>query len=115
MSGILMRETRSYYKSDDTIVYVDKRIGASGERSAYQITYRAWKQVKRSGEHFSDLMVNQLYAEQISMRYLIWLYNRHHSWYRAVGEYNGGPGNPNRTYANEVFAIARAQGHEIKD
>ena len=117
MSGILAKESRSYYGPNDRIIWVDRRIGTSGERSAYQVTPAAFKQVHLTGERFASMLASdQHFAEQISMRYLLWLYKHaaKGSWYRAVGMYNGGPGNMNSRYANEVFRLATKSGNTIQ-
>lgn len=103
MSGILRTETRSYYEGEQ-IIYVDRRVGAAGELSAFQITKIAWKQVRRRGESFSTLRSDQRYAEQVATRYLCWLYDNsaRGNWERAVEYYNRGPGNRSKQYLTMV-------------
>lgn len=103
MSGILKVESNSYYDystGTERIIYVNRKIGEAGELSAYQITKIAWKQVKRRGERFQSLATDQLYAEQVAIRYLLWLYNgtAKKSWDRAVEQYNAGPRGRSRKY-----------------
>lgn len=111
MSGILAQESNSYYDystGTERIVYVDRKVGAAGELSAYQITRIAWRQVRRRGERFETLATDQRYAEQIAMRYLCWLYEHSAkgSWDRAVEYYNKGPGNRSPKYLALVKAKA---------
>jgi len=111
--GILAKETKSYYGKDGAIVYVDKRVGSAGEHSAFQITPKAWKQVKRTGEHYSEISTDQSYAEDIAIRYLCWLYvhSAKGNWYRAVEYYNGGPGNRSKDYLTDVIKLATKAGY----
>jgi len=114
LAGILAQETRSRYEvvnGVERIVYVDRRVGAAGELSAFQITRIAWKQVAGPGERFEDLATNQVYAERVAMNYLLWLYNgpAKQSWPHAVQMYNRGPGRLHyRYYANVAFKAAKA-------
>lgn len=107
LRGILYTESNSYYRDDGSICYVDKRRGRSGERSAFQITRRAFDQVKRRGEQFWKIEVDQVFAEEIACRYLVWLYARAGSWDRAVEWYNAGPHHRSPTYLNRVRSAAR--------
>jgi hypothetical protein len=113
LGGIMAQETRSYYTNKyNTIVYIDQRTGAAGELSAFQITYGAWKQVKIRGERFQDLAIDQDYAEQVAIRYLLWLYNGtgKRSWVATIQQYNAGPGGHSRAYYNGVRRKARKAG-----
>jgi hypothetical protein len=117
--GIMAQESRSYYATDaqgnETIVYVDRRTGAAGELSAFQITRIAWEQVRRPGDRFGDLARDQVYAERIAMDYLLWLYNgaAHRSWPHAVQMYNRGPGRLSYKYYANVAAKARKAGYQL--
>jgi len=94
LTGILMRETKSYYDEDGNIVYIDKTIGSSGERGPFQITPIAFKQIKKKKETHSKVMRNMEYAQEMTERYLLWLYNgpAKKNWDTAIRMYNGGPG-----------------------
>lgn len=104
LPGILYTETRSTYRSDGSIQYIDRRHGGAGERGCFQITPGAFSMVKRSGETFSQCD-NPAFCEQIASRYLVMLHLRHGSWVSAVMAYNAGrPGTKaGRRYLNKVY------------
>lgn len=103
LRGILWTETHSYYLDDGSIRYVDKRRGSAGERSAFQITKAAFNMVKRRGEQFWRVEVDQGFAEDIASRYLELLYRRHGEWMKAVASYNAGsPTRRGMQYAERV-------------
>jgi hypothetical protein len=103
IDGILYTETRSYYAEDGSLVYVDRRRGKSKERGIAQITPGAFKQVKRAGEHFSDVETSPEFGVEIAQRYLVWLYHHHdRSWDRAIMAYNAGPHHVSYTYLRNV-------------
>jgi hypothetical protein len=108
--GIAYTESRSYY-SDTGLVWVDHTRGRAGERGPYQCTYRAWKDVSRRGERFSDLERDTKYAEQVCIRYLLRVYNG--NWDQAIMSYNAGPGNRSVTYLRLVKRHARLAGYKI--
>lgn len=116
LAGILKQETRSTYNADDSINYVDRRRGAAGERGPFQMTYRAWKQIRQPGETFASLSTDTKYAEQAAMRYLLWLYNNsaHQSWAHAIQGYNAGPGSLQYSYYANVVAKARKEGYNVE-
>jgi hypothetical protein len=91
--GILMRETRSYYDTDGNIVFIDRAIGSSGERGPFQLTPIAFKQIKKKGETHKRVMWDMVYAQDLTERYLMWLYNgpAKKNWDIAIRMYNGGP------------------------
>jgi len=118
MAGILAQETKSRYEvvnGVEHIVYVDQTVGAAGELSAFQITWKAWKQVHalEPDRRFRDLATDQIYAERVAMRYLLWLYNNSakQSWPHAVQFYNRGPGKLSYSYYANVVAKARKAGY----
>lgn len=103
MPGILATETQSYYEKD-SIVYIDKRRGSSGERGCFQMTKRAFDQVKRRGEQFWMIEQDTVFAAEMAWRYLHWL-NKHYghgNWDRVVEMYNAGPNNHSRAYLVRV-------------
>lgn len=117
LAGILAQETKSRYETTngvEHIVYVDQRPGKDGELSAFQITWKAWKQVhaEEPRGRFQDLATDQAYAERVVIRYLLWLYNNSAkgSWAHAVQYYNGGPGKLRYSYYASVVAKARKAG-----
>lgn len=110
--GIAKVETRSYYTATD-LIWVDRARGRAGERGAFQITYRAWKDVSLPGERFSQLEHDPWYAEKIATRYLSMLYKRCKSWDKAIMYYNAGYGNPSRTYLKRVKSAARRAGYAV--
>lgn len=104
MPDILATETKSYYKNDGYIKYVDKRRGSSGERGCFQMTQRAFDQVKRKGEQFWMIEQDTVFAAEMAWRYLHWL-NKHYghgNWERVVEMYNAGPNNRSRQYLIKV-------------
>lgn len=115
LAGIMAQETRSSYALDNnTIVYVDRRIGASGERGPYQMKHIAWRQIKQPGERFEDLSTDMRYAEICAMRYLLWLYNNSAkgSWPHAIQYYNAGPGRLSYRYYANVLRKAQREGFD---
>ncbi len=114
LEGVLQVETRSTYQGD-TIVYVDQRIGSSGERGPYQCTEIAFRQVSQPGERFVSLSADTAFAEQIAIRYLLYLYNgpAHGSWPHAIQQYHRGPGNYAYSYYVTVRRLARKAGYEV--
>lgn len=108
--GILKHESRSYYDDNDDIVYIDKRIGKDGERGPFQMRRICFDQVCEKGEKFTNLSKNMNFAEELAIRYLLYLYNgkAKNDWRVAIGMYNTGPTNYNRypraasKYYNEV-------------
>jgi hypothetical protein len=104
LPGILATETRSHYRADGSIAYVDKRRGSHGERGPFQCTAVAFRQVRQGGEQFWRVEVDRTFAESIAVRYLWWLRERSPSWERAVEAYNGGPGRRSPSYLAAVLA-----------
>jgi soluble lytic murein transglycosylase-like protein len=100
--GILRVETRSWFNADGSIHYTDKRRGRAGERSAFQITKGAFRQVARRGEQFWQVETDQAFAQRIAIRYLLYLRQRSPSWDRAIEAYNAGPGKRSRFYLRSV-------------
>lgn len=118
LAGILAQETHSRYETvngSERIVYVDQTVGKDGELSAFQITWKAWKQVRalEPSGRFRDLATDQAYAERVAMRYLLWLYNNSakRSWPHAVQYYNAGPGKLQYSYYAKVVRKARKAGY----
>ena len=107
LRGILHTETKSSYRSDGLIVYVDKRRGSAGERGPFQMTPAAFKQVAVAGERFANLEKDPIFAEYMACKYLVWLYNRHQSWKRAIEEYNAGPGHRSPGYYRKVACVSK--------
>jgi len=107
LKGILSVETRSSYRRDGTIMYVDRRRGRAGEVGPYQVRRIAFEEVKMTGERFYDMERDPIFAEVIACRYLAKLYNRHHRWDVAIQEYNAGPGNRNTQYFKNVVIRGR--------
>lgn len=107
LSGILRVETKSWYNDDGSIHYTNKRRGKHGERSAFQITYGAFKQVRRSGEQFWMIEQEQAFAEEIAVRYLYWLRKHTTSWERAVEAYNGGLHHHSYAYLTAVMTAGQ--------
>lgn len=103
--GILKVETRSYYREDGTIKYVDQRRGSSGEIGPFQMTRRAFNQIKKRGELYWDIETDRVFAEECAKRYLVWLYNNsaNQDWSLAIQYYNAGPGNASRKYLDKVL------------
>jgi hypothetical protein len=68
MVGILKVETRSYFKEDGTIQYVDKRRGTHGELGCYQMTRKAFNQIRQQGEQFWMIEQDKVLAEDCARR-----------------------------------------------
>ena len=99
--GVLLVESSSYFSSNGTLIYVDKRVGRSGERGPFQMTEIAFDTVKRPGEHFVNLQVDMALSEKTACRYLSLLYKRSNDWFLAIQMYNRGPGKKSATYLHK--------------
>lgn len=113
MVGILYTETNSMYSTEplaSPIKYVNRRVGKAGELGPFQMTYRAFLDVRRPGETFHRIHQDPIYAEELAVRYLVMLKRRHGTWERAIRAYNGGPTMPRQTirYLNLVLRNAQA-------
>lgn len=109
LDGILYTETRSAYREDGSIKYVDKRRGSAGEYGPFQMTKAAFKDIRRSGEYFWMLETDTAFAEACAARYLMWL-NKHFAhgdWERTVEMYNAGPNGHSRSYLSSVIKYGR--------
>jgi hypothetical protein len=112
LTGILKHESRSYYDENADIVYIDKRIGKDGERGPFQMRKICFDEVSKRGEKFVKLSKDMSFAEELTVRYLLYLFNgpAKNNWRVAVGMYNTGPTNYRRypraaaNYYNEVKA-----------
>lgn len=91
--GMLKHETNSYYSKSGSIVYVDKRVGQAGERGPFQMKHICWETITDKGETFRKLQTNMQYAEELAVRYLLYLYDgpAHENWKTAISMYNTGP------------------------
>jgi hypothetical protein len=92
--GILMVESSSFYRSDGSICYVDRKTGSAGELGCCQVTRAAFRCVAKRGESFRRLATDSAFAVEIATRYLRWIYEHRagHDWLRAIGMYNAGFG-----------------------
>jgi hypothetical protein len=104
LAAILKVETRSEYKADGSIRYVDKRRGTHGERGAFQMTKIAFNQIKNRGEQFWMIETDPYFAELCAKRYLVWLYENSakRNWSNAIQQYNAGPNHHSPTYLAKV-------------
>ena len=95
LEGMLMRETNSYYNDDGSVTYVNTRRGSAGERGPFQMRRICFDTISNKGEQFWKLEKNMAFAEEMTVRYLLYLYNgsAHGNWRTAVGMYNTGPNN----------------------
>lgn len=93
LKGILKHETSSYYSNTGNIVYVNKRIGQAGERGPFQMKHICFETISNHGEIFKKLQTNMQYAEELTVRYLLYLYDgpAHENWKTAISMYNTGP------------------------
>lgn len=91
--GMLMHETSSYYSKSGNIVYVNKRVGQAGERGPFQMKHICFETISKQGETFKKLQTNMQYAEEMTIRYLIYLYDgpAHENWKTTISMYNTGP------------------------
>ena len=62
--SILAVETGSYYDENGDIVYVNQRRGRHGERGPFQMTYIAWKDIRKPGEKFINIQTDMVYAQE---------------------------------------------------
>lgn len=107
LPGILAVETSSRYE-DGAIVWVNHMIGSHGERGAFQITERAFQDVRQPGETFGRLGRSPAFGEVIAIRILTMHYRATGSWERAVVRYHLG--------ANGArFANLHAEGQRYLD
>jgi hypothetical protein len=107
LSGILYRESRSRYRANGSIIYVDRRRGASHEIGPFQLTPIVRDQVEqfykmpfKPDSAFKSTWLCELYATL----YLKWLYKHcaDQSWDMTIRMYNAGPTGP--IYASSVSA-----------
>ncbi len=89
LPGILGVESSSYY-GPNGVVYMDKRVGASGERGPFQMTHAAFAMVAKPGERFVSMQRDTAFAELCASRYLWHLYDVLGDWDAAVRAYNVG-------------------------
>jgi hypothetical protein len=107
-AGILATESRSYYRDNGTIKYVDKRRGSSCDIGPFQMRRIAFNEIKKRGESFWKLEQDTKYAEEMACRYLLFIYNStgNKDWERTIMLYNVGPyntiGSQARRYLNAV-------------
>jgi hypothetical protein len=102
LPGILATETKSYYREDGSIVYVNQQRGSHGEIGPFQVTKRAFRQVRQPGEQFYTMETDRVFSEVIAVRYLYWLREHHTSWNQAVQAYNAGPHHRSTKYLQAV-------------
>jgi hypothetical protein len=91
--GILKRETQSYFDENGNIVYIDKSVGKCGEKGPFQMTYVAFKQIRKKGETHDRLMWDTAYAQDLAERYLLYKGPAKNSWSTTIRMYNGGQNN----------------------
>jgi hypothetical protein len=105
LNGIAKVETNSYLQNG-TFYYVDQRRGRAGERGPYQMTRKAFEQIKQPGDSFSRLETDDYYARMMARRYLIWLHNNsaRGDVALAIQFYNAGPNNYSYRYYRKVMA-----------
>ena len=86
LKGIAYVETKSYYRNG-TLVYVDRRTGRAGDTGPFEMTPVAFKTVRKVGESLSRCSIDAKLAEDLAVRYLLWLYEgpAGRSWDRAWG------------------------------
>lgn len=111
IKGILWVESDSTI-TDEGIVYRGNQPWLRNKLThagCMQITRIAFRQVAWGGEKYEDLENDNQFCLEIGERYLRYLYNRDHSWERAVEAYHAGPGNRDVRYLNRV---RRAAGYE---
>ena len=75
-----------------------------GERGPFQMRRVCFDQVSEDGEQFWKLEKDMNYAQDLTERYLLYLYNgpAHKNWNVAVGMYNTGPSNYDRFYKSAI-------------
>lgn len=107
MRGILYRETRSRYRADGSIVYVDKARGAAGEVGCFQ----ALPEIVRA---FSPYTPDEVHrsprkSEEVAAAYLRHLYEgaAKRSWRVAVMRYHVGPTRDTRIAADYLATVVR--------
>ncbi len=88
LPGIAMRESSSYYL-DGYLVYVNRKIGAAGERGPFQETQAAFAETDRVGD-FWRLSASPNFAISRAERRLRFLRQRLGSWSLAVSAWHVG-------------------------
>ena len=108
MVGILKVESRSYYREDGTIKYVDTTRGKDGELGCFQMKRIAFNQIKRKGEQFWMIEQDKVLAEDCARRYLVWLYENSgkQDWSLTIQRYNAGPSGRSPRYLKEVLVAS---------
>lgn len=115
--GIAAVETKSYFRDDGKLVYVDHS-GDTGETDdglgPFQTTQGAFNMVRRAGERWTALRVDYRFAEAIARRYIGYLYvaKAGRDWTRALGWYRKGA-NWSSPAGRDYAARATAIGQEL--
>lgn len=104
LSSIAMIETRSIYRADGSINYVDRRIGKAGERGPFQIRTIALKDVHLVSMR-ADVQSDPMAAEFATICYLRLCYKRTGTWWAAVGLYHSSDPDEAREYAVRVWSL----------
>lgn len=110
MVGILKVESRSYYRENGTIKYVDMTRGKDGELGCFQMKKIAFNQIKRKGEQFWMIEQDKVLAEDCARRYLVWLYKNSgkQDWMLTIQRYNAGPNGRSRRYLRDVLVASNS-------
>lgn len=104
LDGIMRIESRSYRLRDDSICYVDRRVGRAGEVGAFQLRPIALRDVHLVGMR-DEIRRDPSAAEFAATLYLRLCFRRTGSWWRAVGLYHSSDPDEAREYARRVWSL----------
>ncbi|MBX3733749.1 MAG: hypothetical protein KF791_14285 [Verrucomicrobiae bacterium] len=88
--GVAGTESSSFYNDDGSLTYVNRARGRHGEIGPWQMTRRAFLEVRRPGEVFEKMGADIAFAEAMVIRRFQWLQERTKDWDEAVRAYNAG-------------------------
>lgn len=101
--GQLMRESSSYYLSDGSIKYVNKKRGGNNHRKGatgpFQVLRIAWNHMRKidpkffKGRHYDEMQTDTKLNEEVACMYLLYIFNGRgrKNWNTTIMLYNAGP------------------------
>lgn len=124
--GQLMTESNSYYNSDGTIQYVNRKRGGNnnikkGAIGPFQILRIAWDHMSNEnpeffkGKKYSDMQTDLKLSEDVAAMYLLYIYNDrgNKNWNTTVMLYNRGPWGQIDDDAREYLKKVKYHGTKI--
>ena len=90
LRGMLSVESSSSYRPDGSILYVNRKRGAAGERGPFQVLPSTFRLYAKPGETLDRLETDPAFAEAFTRRILTSLYAQHRSWVLVLSVYHRG-------------------------